>query len=266
MTLVKREFGWKFDFPNPDAAPEVKSTISTSPPPPGNFDQIYLELPCIASPMRGYFSVIGSLLVLISLTLIIITTYASLTALKADYETIILVFLLCAFEAYAIIPYIRIDLGMPRNEPIRFNRKRQKVYFYKYQFDRLHPFGRKGWGVKPVAYDWKDLTAEAYRLYAPMGYGGLVEKVMLSVCRSGSDEIIDRLRFADSIEKGEHYWNTARTFMQYGPGDIHLSDYTPDTLDRNDHPNLFHRLAPKVEWPIDMDLESRTAPGSGDKS
>nr|WP_317984205.1 DUF6708 domain-containing protein [Pseudomonas asiatica] len=38
------------------------------------------------------------------------------------------------------------DLRLPRDEPIRFNRARQKVYFYEYRFDRLHPFGSKGWG------------------------------------------------------------------------------------------------------------------------
>lgn len=155
---------------------------------------------------------------------------------------------------------------MPRNEPIRFNRMRQKVYFYRYQFDRLHPLGRKNWGVKPVAYDWNDLTAEAYRVYAPMGYGGLLEKVMLSVCRTGSDEIIDRLRFADSIEKGEQYWNIARTFMQHGPGSVNFSEHTPAPLDGDDHLNLFQRLAAEVKWPADMDLESRTAPSSEEKS
>ncbi|MCO7597507.1 hypothetical protein NJF54_25250, partial [Pseudomonas guariconensis] len=28
--------------------------------------------------------------------------------------------------------------------------------------------------------------------------------------------------------------------------------------------NPFERLAPKVQWPADMDLESRTAPSEGD--
>ncbi|WP_338395496.1 DUF6708 domain-containing protein [Pseudomonas mosselii] len=45
-----------------------------------------------------------------------------------------------------MIPFVRLDIELPRNEPIRFNRLRQKVYFYEYRFDRFYIFSRKKWG------------------------------------------------------------------------------------------------------------------------
>ncbi|MQG91561.1 hypothetical protein F6X59_02495 [Pseudomonas sp. MN1F] len=162
-------------------------------------------------------------------------------------------------------PYIRMDIEQPRNEPVRFNRKRRKVYFYQYRTDLLHPFSIKRWGVKPIAYDWDDLTAEAYRLYAPMGYGGLMEKVMISVCKPGTNEVIDRVLFADNIETGEQYWAIVRHFMQKGPEA--LPDFVHPPWDWNEgiYSNPFDQRAPKVQWPTEMDLESRTAPAPGEQ-
>ncbi|MQG94079.1 hypothetical protein F6X59_15425 [Pseudomonas sp. MN1F] len=154
------------------------------------------------------------------------------------------------------------DIECPRDEPIRFNRQRQKVYFYQYRFDRLHPLGRKNWGVKPVAYDWKDLTLEVYRIYAPMGYGGLLEKVMISVRKPGTDEVIDRMHFADSLWKGEQYWAIVRRFMHEGPGALPDFYYAPTDWHCDNPHNPFDRLLPKVNWPTEMDVESRTAPAS----
>ncbi|WP_322349268.1 DUF6708 domain-containing protein, partial [Pseudomonas putida] len=82
--------------------------------------------------------------------------------------------------AWVLFPYIKLDVVLPRDEPIRFNRLRRKVYFYQYRFDRIFIFSRKRWGVQPVAYNWDDVTAEVYRIFAP-GHGGLIENVMLSV-------------------------------------------------------------------------------------
>ncbi|GLO09279.1 hypothetical protein PPUJ20005_32480 [Pseudomonas putida] len=82
---------------------------------------------------------------------------------------------------------------------------RRKVYFYQYRFDRIFIFSRKRWGVQPVAYDWDDVTAEVYRIYAP-GHGGLIENVMLSVRNPETDEVIDRVFFTHTLHEGEAYW------------------------------------------------------------
>ncbi|MQG95218.1 hypothetical protein F6X59_21265 [Pseudomonas sp. MN1F] len=181
--------------------------------------------------------------------------------------------LIFAIAVFFVVPYIRMDLGFPRDEPIRFNRLRRKVYFYQYRFSRLHPFGRKNWGIKPVVCDWDDLTAEVYRIYLPMGYGGLKEWIMLSIHSPDTNEIIDRIFLTDDIEKGEQYWALARLFMQQGPDA--LPDFVHPPIDWDEFPDIspwgqsrhrnpFDRLAPKVQWPVEMDLESRTAPNPGD--
>jgi len=157
------------------------------------------------------------------------------------------------------------DIQTPRNEPIRFNRTRRKVYLYQYRFDRLHPLSKKNWGVKPVAYNWDDLTAEVYRIYAPMGYGGLIENILLSVRNPETDEVIDRVFFASDLEQGKHYWELARLFMQDGIEAIPEFLHASIDWDTNELSNPFNRLAPKVQWPPEMDLESRTAPAQGDQ-
>jgi len=161
------------------------------------------------------------------------------------------------------------DFGFPQNEPIRFNRQRRKVYFYQYRFNLLSPFGKKKWGVIPVAYDWDDLTLEAYRIYAP-GYGGLKEEVKISIRKPGTHDVIDRVFFTDDIEESEQLWAIVRLYMQQGPDAI--PDFLHPATNKNEIPdsnlgekvvfrNPFDRLAPEVQWPAEMDLESRTAPG-----
>lgn len=152
-------------------------------------------------------------------------------------------FLLLLF--LSLFPFVRMDVKMPCNEPIRFNRARQKVFFYQYRFDLLNMFSRKLWGVKPIAYNWEDLTAEAYSVYAPMGYGGLIERIMVAVRKPGSDQIIDRLYFCHGIEEGKEYWTAIQLFMEQRDDD--LVEFLPPANDSdfNDHYNFFTRLAPK---------------------
>ncbi len=193
-------------------------------------------------------------------------TYASITwSGKIDLKFSAISIIILVIALIFIPPYIRIDLELPRNEPIRFNKLRRKVYFYQYRYDLLHPFGRANWGVKPVAYDWDDLTVEAYRIYAPMGYGGLKEKVMISICKPGTNRIIDRVFFTDDIEMGEQYWAIARLFMQEGAEGLPEFINLPWDWNEGVHSNPFDQRAPKVYWPAEMDLESRTAPAQAEQ-
>ncbi|EKT4462857.1 MULTISPECIES: DUF6708 domain-containing protein [Pseudomonas] len=162
---------------------------------------------------------------------------------------------------WALIPYIKEDLVLPRDEPIRFNRLRRKVYFYQYRFDRIFIFSRKRWGVQPVAYNWDDVTAEVYRIYAP-GHGGLIENVMLSVRNPETDEVIDRVFFTHTLHEGEAYWAIARLFMQQGPEALPKFVHPPRDWNDDDGLSHMHCLAPKVQWPTEIDLESRTAPAT----
>ena len=157
------------------------------------------------------------------------------------------------------------DTAPPRDEPIRFNRARRKVYVYRFYHNGLKPFSRTAWYCRAEAYDWDDLRAEACSIYGPMGSGGLVETVTLAVVAPGTNKVIDRFHFAFGIQQGEMYWAMAQRFMQQGPDSIPTFEYLPRDWNNEDVTlNLARYLAPKVKWPEDMDIESRTAP-SGDE-
>lgn len=156
---------------------------------------------------------------------------------------------------------IRTDTEAPREEPVRFNRKRGKVYVYR--FHEGWVLSRKGWGVRPVVYNWDDLRAEAWSRMAPTTSAVPIFAwgVDIAVVQPGTNRVVDRFQLAGSNANGEHMWAMARAYMNQGPEA--LPKYSQPPRDwNNDVPwyNFALRLAPKVQWPADMDVESRTAP------
>ncbi|WP_371918541.1 DUF6708 domain-containing protein, partial [Pseudomonas sp. FW300-N1A1] len=136
----------------------------------------------------------------------------------------------------------RIDVEAPRDEPIRFNRLRRKIYVYRFRHDGLLPFSRSAWGVRPAVYDWDDLHAEACRLYVPGT--ALVENVTLTILKPGTTEVLDRFQFAHGIQQGEMYWAMAQLFMQQGPHALPTFPYPPRDWNNEDVSfNLARRLA-----------------------
>ncbi|WP_317246675.1 MULTISPECIES: DUF6708 domain-containing protein [Pseudomonas] len=217
MNIPDRALGWKYDLPAPGVPSHLEKTATHAVPSPNHIDEAYIEVPRSTFRIRGYWTVGGSILLLAGFIMLIFFTYLDLASTaKVDLESTAIIASSFALAFALTIPYIRMDIGHPRDQPIRFNRHRRKVYFYQYRFDRLNPFGHKNWGVKPVAYDWDDLTAEVYSIYAPLGYGGLLENVMISVRKPGTDEVIDRVFFTSDIEQGKQYWAITRLFMQQG--------------------------------------------------
>ncbi|WPO97652.1 DUF6708 domain-containing protein [Pseudomonas sp. HR96] len=155
----------------------------------------------------------------------------------------------------------RLDTECPRDEPIRFNRARRKVYVYRFRSNSFKLFSRTEWGVHVDVFDWDDLHAEYCSAYGPMGTGGKIEMVMLAVREPGTNIAKDRFKLAGSQEDGESYWAIAQLFMQQGPHAIPAFDRPPrDWNNEDDTLNIARRLAPKVKWPEHIDLESRTAP------
>ncbi|MFJ4345189.1 DUF6708 domain-containing protein [Pseudomonas sp. NPDC089401] len=273
MSKIEREFGWQYDLPSPNTGCNLAPVTAKIYPPPNHVDDFYLEIPRTPLRPRGLLLLLGSAMLCITITGVPFLAFDDPTWFFALDIRIFALLALILGAIYVGIPAIRLDLEMPRCEPVRFNRFRRKVYFYQYRSEQTHPFGRKNWGIKPVSYNWDDLTAEAYRTYVPLGYGGLKERIMLSVKSPETNAIIDRLFLCDDIEQGKHYWAVARAYMERGPEA--LPDFVHPPRDWNEFPNpgpwenAFHRnpfdrLAPKVQWPADMDLESRTALNQGD--
>jgi len=169
-------------------------------------------------------------------------------------------------EMLAIYPFmaamaylcIRIDTAIPRDEPVRFNRLRRTVYVYSFEHVWWNPFAK--WQVTTKSYDWADLRAEVWRQRGATGQGGLMISwgVSVAVVKPGTNQVIDRFPLSVYQDEGSS-WDYVRAYMQYGV------DAVPPVREFNDpnevpSHNLALRLAPKVEWPAAMDVESRTGP------
>jgi hypothetical protein len=251
--------GWKHDLPGPNEPPSSTPYPAILSNPPNHVDNIYLELPRSTLMVRG-------LCIWMAISLFLISTFSvcififfliedgtSPSFLPASA-------ILIGFVAglWGGVYFWRIDTEAPRDEPIRFNRIRRKVYVYRFHHDGLRPFDRRTWGVHPAVYNWDDLHAEACRLYVPGT--ALVENITISVRKPGTKEVLDRFQFSCDIQQGEMYWAMAQLFMQQGPQSLPIFPRPP--RDWNNERlvfNLARYLAPKVQWPQDMELESRTA-------
>ena len=259
--LDKPAPGWKRDLPGPNESPSIEPYPPVLSNPPNHVGNVYLELARATMRMRGVGVWLTPFMFLLSL--IAPFTLIAYILKEGTPPLIPSIFLLLAFivALWAGIYFWRMDVEAPRDEPIRFNRVRRKIYVYRFHHDGLRPFSRTAWGVRVEVYDWDNLRAEACSVYGPMGSGGLIETVTLAVVKPGTHHVIDRFHFAHEIQQGEMYWAMAQLFMQQGPQALPTFPHPPRDWNNEDVTfNLARRLAPKVRWPAEIDLESRTAP------
>ncbi|MGN8249430.1 DUF6708 domain-containing protein [Pseudomonas sp. SMV7] len=258
--LCERALGWSYDLPHVEEAPLPLFGAERISPPPNHYDEIYLELSRATISLRGLGVLLGgAALILGGVMKLFLFWLMFFNDWQGDWITKVFLLLCLPAVVWALLPYVKLDLVLPRDEPIRFNRLRRKIYIYQYRFHRFFVFSRKHWGVKPVAYNWEDVTAEVYRVYVP-GHGGLIENVMLSIRNPETKEVIDRVFFTHDLYRGETYWAIARLFMQQGPEALPKFVHPPRDWNDDDGLSHMHCLAPKVHWPEDIDCESRTAP------
>ncbi|MFW3897018.1 DUF6708 domain-containing protein [Pseudomonas bharatica] len=159
---------------------------------------------------------------------------------------------------WSVLFFWKFDVEPPRDLPLRFNRPRQRLYAYNFKYRWWNPFER--WQVTPVAYDWSQVRAERWSRRHATAQGGIIFQwgVELSIVKPGTNEVIDRFPLT-AMGADAHAWAYVCTYMQQGPEALPPPG---PPWDHNDvlWCNIAMRLAPKVEWPADMDLESRTAP------
>ncbi|WP_306579548.1 DUF6708 domain-containing protein [Pseudomonas sp.] len=262
--LWGRSLGWSHDLPQINETPTLPYGTESIKPSPNNFNNIYLELPRSSFGLRGVVALF-SIPILIPCAILVLYVYWTylVDGLSRDWVFDLFAMLMSAIGLWASIFYVKLDLTLPRDEPIRFNRLRRKIYFYQYRSHYIYLFSRKRWGLQPVAHNWDDVTAEVYRVYAP-GHGGLIENVMLSVRNPETNEVIDRVFFTHTLDQGKAYWAIARLFMQQGPEALPKFVHPPRDWNDDDGLSHMHCLAPKVQWPADIDRESRTAPSEED--
>ncbi|WP_337999281.1 DUF6708 domain-containing protein [Achromobacter arsenitoxydans] len=174
------------------------------------------------------------------------------------YQSFLLGALGFSLSFCALFFLLKSNICPPRDLPIRFNRVRQRIYAYNFNYRWWNPFER--WTVAPVAYDWSQVRAERWSKRGVLPNGGIIFKwgVVLSIVEPGTNKVIDRFPLS-TMDADEFAWAYICTYMQNGPKAL-----PPPGIPRNhnDVPwyNIALRLAPKVQWPADMDRESRTAP------
>ncbi|PVZ13957.1 hypothetical protein SAMN05660463_01547 [Pseudomonas sp. URIL14HWK12:I9] len=162
-------------------------------------------------------------------------------------------FLVIPLIVFLSIPLLRVDLRTPLNEPIRFNRARQKIYAYNFKPRWLPLFSP--WPIDIAVYDWSQVRAEFFCYSAGSNYQ---YGITLSIVKPGTNEVIDRFRMTYN-NASEDPWLYVHTYMEKGPDALPPFD-TPRDPNELVWYSPFRRWAPKVKWPDDIDLESTTAP------
>ena len=254
--LVPPCSGWQEDLPHPDEMVIVAPALGFDTP--NHQDEIYLELPRAFALIRGllvWFALILSFM-LVDMLWSDLSTKRTLR-----HEELLEIGCFVLFGIWSILMFWKFDVAPPRDQPLRFNRARQRLYAYNFKFRWWNPFER--WWVEPVAYDWSQVRAERWLKRGATMDGAVIKGgVVLSIVKPGTNEVIDRFPLT-TMGADQHAWAYVCTYMQQGP------DALPPPGRPKDHNNVMEHniallLAPKVKWPADMDLESRTAPGVGD--
>ncbi len=260
--LDKPAPGWKRDLPGPNESPSTQPSAHVLSNPPNHVDGVYLELARATMRIRGVGVLCAAFILALTAFFAIFMIMIHASSPNPTSPLLIIMELVSIGVGIWLAAYIwRMDVEAPRDEPIRFNRLRRRVYVYRFIHNGLKPFSRSAWGVRTDVYDWDDLRAESCSVYGPMGSGGLIETVTLAVVKPGTNQVIDRFHFAHENQQGEMYWAMAQLFMQQGPQALPHFPRPPRDWNNEDVSfNLARRLAPKVHWPAKMDLESRTGP------
>lgn len=254
IQFSRRCRGWCEDLPAPNDPPLVESNLGNQPP--NHQDYIYLEIPRSTMLSRNWILFFVSLNIPTTIAFLAIAFLPPLTML--EIELILVIVFLYTACSYVNFHLLRASLSPPLDEPIRFNRARQKIYAYNFKYSRWNALAKQ-WGIHPVSYDWAQLRAEHW-IISSMHH--TIRGVTLSVLQPGTDRVVDR--FILSINgANQHAWAYICNYMQKGPCAV------PPPEPPKDHDDILwcelaSRWAPKVIWPASMDLESRTAPALAD--
>ncbi|WP_157489419.1 DUF6708 domain-containing protein [Lysobacter sp. Root916] len=131
--------------------------------------------------------------------------------------------------------FLRLDLRLPKDRPVRFNRRQGLVYANRYLWNH-NPFGR--WGGDAKVFAWSTLQAE---ITQQIDSGGEVATwryaFELVACAPGSFEEVDRFRLqqgAQTTGQYEEQWELLRRYMNDGLEGLpaqQLRDRTPRFID-----------------------------------
>ncbi|MEG5483181.1 DUF6708 domain-containing protein [Enterobacter kobei] len=152
------------------------------------------------------------------------------------------------FFGSVLLYFYKSLLFEPRGAPVRFNRKRQKVYVYEFQ-KSIWPWKR--WHPVIKVFDWKDIHGEWVMMRGHADWG---HRIYCAVCKPGTLEVVDRFILTwtvGGIDEAGGLWSFCRHYMEKMP--------VPTAPVYRDKPRDWTPFK-TVRWPIEVDRESTTAP------
>ncbi len=183
-------------------------------------DQSKLEISRASSILRGGFIFIGMAVLLILCWFAPHVFTSIFTPPRSVLVITILTIQNLALAGYSLF-LIWLDCRIPRDLPVRFDRRAGKIHVQDFSLS-LNPFARRKLLLK--TFDWADIEAE---LTKQAGFNGKVYMVryalVLVVCRPGTTEVLERitLRGNDIATQGlESIWSYVRRYMEQGPSNL----------------------------------------------
>ncbi|QLK62978.1 hypothetical protein GE278_20465 [Enterobacteriaceae bacterium Kacie_13] len=147
-----------------------------------------------------------------------------------------------------VMRFVRSVLFEPRGAPVRFNRKRQKVYVYEYQ-KKIWPWKR--WPVVIKVFDWADIQGERVQMAGHADWG---HRVYCAVCKPGTYEVIDRFILTwtvGNLHDAYGLWSHCCHYMEKKP--------VPTAPLETEKPRSWTPFQ-TIHWPEAIDRGSTTAP------
>lgn len=153
-------------------------------------NEVFLEVSRSSSIMRGillWFALFGVLTVF---PLFLFSMKLAFTSRDIGIGLTALALIVYGVGGAILFYCLRFELQAPLDRPVRFNRKKRKIYIYEYNWT-WNPFGR--WRTAFKVFDWDNVRAEITR---QRGFNGTayIERYALSLahCEPGTNTVLDR--------------------------------------------------------------------------
>nr|WP_314733933.1 DUF6708 domain-containing protein [Klebsiella michiganensis] len=208
-------------------------------------NSIWMEIPRYEGVVWGgmLFGAILSLLVLLFYFLLTLSMLGLEQDINIITTSIIGDFILISLT----VMFFKCYFFAARDQPIRLNSKRQKIYTFDYKRKWWNPWAR--WPATVKSYHWADIHGEM-RFSSDRYTGGF--QLFASFCQPGTLNVVERFQIASGTPAQlQQLWSYLCLYMKDEP--------VPDEAVNKGRPDFWcPRKADK--WPAEMERESTTAP------
>jgi len=210
-----------------------------------NRNDIWMEIPRYEGVIWGGM-LFGAILMLVTCFIILPISF-SIASYSGDLEGYLIMFF-CDFIVFtSVVLFMKTYFIAARDQPIRLNRKRQKIYIFDYKRKWWNPWAR--WPTTIRAFSWADVHGEM-RFSSDRYTGGF--QLFGTVCEPGTLNVTERFQIAGGSPTQLHQlWSYLCLYMKGEP--------VPEEAVNPGRPDFWcPRKADK--WPEEMERESTTVP------